>query len=307
MKKILILFAIMMVITTLSFAAAIKLEPAKQKKLNIFFSNFSEADVTSFAQGELSDQAMIDFALRHVYINNFKSLKKSKDGSSVIATSKQIDTATMKYFGKKVKQHKESSYTIPCADGEAFYFSQLDALEDLGNKTFKATGTIYSTGSGGTPDVHGTPADWEKAEEDVAVTNKFSALIKSEGERYLLVEYSLADTANEESQADVTSEPASTGPAEGSEAQRLQYLVMTDIFDWHVYDQAKKIEILNQMKQLWRDNGDETDANAIDAETICNKLVLGDQANIFEEASEVAGIDTEKYSPLFEGLGVVKK
>lgn len=307
MKKVLTILAVMLVIATLGSAAAIKLDAAKQKKLNVFFSNFSEANVDSFAQGELSDQAMLDFALSHVYINKFKSLKKSKDGNSVIATSKQVDTATMKYFGQKIKKHKENSYTIPCADGEVFYFSQLDSLEDLGKKTFKATGTVYSTGSGGTPDVHGTPAEWEKAEEDVGVASKFSALIKSEGERYLLVEYSLADTASDEAQTADISESDSTDSAEESEAERLQLLVLTDIFDWHVYDQAKKIEVINQMKQLWRDNGDETDANAIDAKTICNKLVLGDQANIFEEASEVAGIDTEKYSPIFEGLGVVKK
>ncbi|MBU1105729.1 MAG: hypothetical protein KKB51_03590 [Candidatus Riflebacteria bacterium] len=300
MKKILTILTIMMVIATLGFAATIKLEPAKQRKLNVFFSNFSEANVESFAQGALSDQAMLDFALRHLYINKFKSLKKSKDGCSVIATTEQVDTATMKYFGQKVKQHKESSYTIPCADGEVFYFSQLDSLEDIGNKAFKATGTIYSNGPDGIPDVHGTPADWKETEEDVSVASKFSALIKSEGERYILVEYSLVDAASDESQAVVTPEPATEvqSPAKIND-EDLKSLLMKDVFDWQMLDEKGKIALVKQIKKVWRADGYETDANAIDAKTLCDKMILGDQANVFESACKAAEISMDPYWPIY--------
>ncbi len=189
MKKILTLLAVIMTVASMGLAEPMKLEPAQQKNLNVFFSNFSEAQVASFSQGALTDQTIVDFALRHLYLNKFKSLKPSKDRLSVTATTEQVDTAAIKYFGQKPAQHKEKTYSIPLADGEAFFFSQLDTLEDIGSDTFKASGTIYSTGSGGTPDVHATPADWEKAGEEVSVAGKFSALIKAQDERHILVEY----------------------------------------------------------------------------------------------------------------------
>lgn len=198
----------------MSLAEPMKLEPAQQKNLNVFFSNFSEAHVASFSQGALTDQAIIDFALRHLYINKFKSLKPSKDGYSVTATPEQVDTAAIKYFGHKPAQHKEKSYSIPVADGDMFVFSQLDTLEDVGSDTFKASGTIYSTGSGGTPDVHATPADWEKAGEEVSVYGKFSALIKAEGERHILIEYLPTEIAGDEA-TPVASESAT--PADNKE------------------------------------------------------------------------------------------
>ncbi len=216
MKKILTLLTVIMTIASIGLAAPMELDLAQQKNLNVFFSNFSEARVASFTQGALTDQNLIDFALRHMYINKFRSLKPSKDGSSVTATTEQVDTVALKYFGKKIAQHKEKSYSIPVADGDICFFSQLNTLEDLGSDTFKANGTIYSTGSGGTPDVHATPADWEKAGEEVSVAGKFSALIKAEGERHILVEYLPTEIAGDEAMTDVAADTA-TGSANAAD------------------------------------------------------------------------------------------
>jgi len=297
MKKIL---TILMVFASLAgFAAPMKLEPAQQKKFNIFFSNFAETNMEGFKQEALSDDAMLNFALRHLYINKFKSLKKGKDGNSVIATMEQIDTATMKYFGKKIQNHKENTYTIPCADGEAFRFSQLDSLEDRGNNTFKAEGTIYSTGSGGTPDVHGTPADWKKAGEEVSVAGRFSAVVKSEGERYILVEYFPTDSESAKPQADTTQEPASDDKAQGKVAiDELKSIMQKDIFAWQLLDENGKLALLNQIKRIWQATGDETDKNAIDTKVLKDKMTLGDQANIFESACEAAGIKQAPYQAM---------
>ena len=208
MKKILTFLLVLA--TVAGYAAPMKFEPAQQKKMNTFFSNFSEAYVESFKADALTDDVMKNFALRHLYINKFKALTKSKDGDSVMATVEQVDTATMKFFGKKLQKHAEKTYAIPLADGEMFTFSQLDTLEDLGNNSFKAEGTIYTTGSGGTPDVHGNPEAWKKAGEEVDASGKFSALIKSEGERYILVEYTLAEDGNAEPKADAKTEAPAT-------------------------------------------------------------------------------------------------
>lgn len=192
MKNTITLVAGVLLLATSCFAGPVKLDREQQKKLNTFFSNFSEANVPGFEIGTVTNQVMLDFALRHLYINQFKSLKPTDDGNSVIATSRQIDRTTTKYFGRKVQSHQKPSYAIACADGEGFYFSQVDSLTKIGARTYKATGTIYSASSGGTPDVHGTPADWKNSDEDVTAMEKFSAVIESDDNRYILLEYSLA-------------------------------------------------------------------------------------------------------------------
>jgi hypothetical protein len=166
-----------------------KLTPAQKRNFDTFFSNFSEANVQSFKRDALSDEAMIEFALSHNYINKRKSLQKSKDGQSVLISAELVDRATIKYFGRKVSGHKSQSYTVPLADGEAYTFSQITQLINIGEDMYQAEGAIYTTGSGGTPDPHGTPAEWKKKGEDVTRSGSFSAIVRAESERYILLEY----------------------------------------------------------------------------------------------------------------------
>ncbi|MBU1109615.1 MAG: hypothetical protein KKB51_23235 [Candidatus Riflebacteria bacterium] len=75
-------------------------------------------------------------------------------------------------------------------------------------------------------------------------------------------------------------------------------VMMLDIFDWNMPNangnpksDADRLAIIKKIKQIWRATGAETDKNAVPAQTILDKMVLGDQANIFESACEAAGID----------------
>jgi hypothetical protein len=77
------------------------------------------------------------------------------------------------------------------AEGETHGFSQLIRLRELGDGLFEAEGIIYSAGSGSTVDPHGTPAGWKKAGETVEPAGAFTALIKTESRRYILLEYSV--------------------------------------------------------------------------------------------------------------------
>ena len=175
--------------------AEIKLKAAEKKQLDTFFSNFSEADLKSFKQNSLSQEALLNFALDHIYKNDYKSIKHSKDGNSAIIPAALVDKVTEKYFGQKLKKHEKSEYLVPEASGEAYKFSQITRLLGAGQDLFQAEGVIYLTGSGGTPDPHGTPAAWKKAGEEVEQIGKFSALIKKETtgkERYILLEYKVA-------------------------------------------------------------------------------------------------------------------
>jgi hypothetical protein len=173
----------------------IKLSAAQKKQLDTFFSNFSEAYLKSFKQNSLTQEALLAFALNHIYRNAFKSLKRSKDGAAAIIPAALVDQTTEKYFGQKLKKHANAEYLVPLADGEAYIFSQITRLLGVGQDRFQAEGVIYMTGSGGTPDPLGTPAAWKKAGEEVWRIGKFSALIKKEKTgkgRFILLEYTFA-------------------------------------------------------------------------------------------------------------------
>jgi hypothetical protein len=172
--------------------AEIKMNAAEKKQLDTFFSNFSEVGLKSFKQNSLSQEDLLNFALGHIYKNAEKSLKQTKDGAAAIIPAALVDKTTEKYFGQKVQKHEKSEYLAPLASGEAYVFSQITKLTGRGQDLFQAEGAIYQTGSGGTPDPHGTPAAWKKAGEEVEQLGKFSALIKKaktgQG-RYILLEY----------------------------------------------------------------------------------------------------------------------
>ena len=96
------------------------------------------------------------------------------------------------------------------------------------------------------------------------------------------------------------SEPAKAGKSVAKlDKAHVKDLLMKDIFDWQQLDEAAKIALVDQIKEVWRSDGYETDANAIDAKTIVENMVLGDQANVFESACKAANIDMEPYWKIY--------
>ena len=151
MKRLLLVSSILIIILPVLALAQSDyvLTAAEQKKLDTFFSNFSEAHVESFTQETLTEKTLLDFALIHCYINKFKSLTRQPDGLTMGVPAQLVDQATERYFGRTISQHAEKVYKIPLADGEAYTFSQINKMTPLGADRFKAEGFIYSTGSGG--------------------------------------------------------------------------------------------------------------------------------------------------------------
>ncbi len=191
MRKFLIIICIFLPSLVMA-QSEINLNAVEKKQLNTFFSNFSEANMKSFKQNSLTHEELLNFALSHIYKNAYKSLKHSKDGASAIIPAALVDKTTERYFGQKIQKHEKSEYLVPLADGEAYIFSQITRLLDAGKDFFQAEGVIYMTGSGGTPDPHGSPEAWKKAGQEVERLGNFSALIKKERtrkERYILLEY----------------------------------------------------------------------------------------------------------------------
>lgn len=191
---IMLLFVWLLLPAPATAQTQIKLDRVRKKKLDTFFSNFSESAMESFKQHSLSRKALLDFALDHIYKNDYRSIRHA--GNNAYIPAALVDKVTEKYFGEKLKKHQESEYQVPEASGEAYVFSQISGLAEVGKNLFRATGVIYSVDSGSTLDPHATPATWKKAGEDVEQTGKFSALVKKEPSgRYILLEYQVDPTS----------------------------------------------------------------------------------------------------------------
>lgn len=178
----------------------VKLDKTLKTKLDTFFSNFSEAYVKPFEEGEIKDEALIDFAIQHIIINNWNTKnnmveQRANDPNNGYIKRSNIDLTTYRYFGKKVKAHKEDYYTFPFASGEAYTFSQIDKLQDIGGGFYTADISIYMASSGFTGDSHASLDNWKKNDpSDVPVlqkkmTSKIKKVLEDGSERYILISY----------------------------------------------------------------------------------------------------------------------
>jgi hypothetical protein len=202
-----ILLTILLTVLCIAFAdnapKEMKLKPAEKKLLNTLFSNFSEVFVEPFKKNEISDSALIQFALSHNYLNNNKFFVKGGDEYQVKIKASYIDSAALKFFGRKIVKHqsvgeidyKDGWYYTTDATGEAYFFSQIVNLYDNGKSMYTATVNIYSAGSGWTGNVHGDEKEWKKASpDDVPELSEVMKCtlqkVKENGKsRYILVDY----------------------------------------------------------------------------------------------------------------------
>ncbi len=133
----------------------------------------------------------------HNYKNRFKNFIKV--GQNDVKIKKElVDESTMKYFGITITNpqsidgisYSKGFYTIPLADGEAYTFSQINQLEDIGDKKFNATASVYTASSGWTGDCHADPKTFEKDPEGPTLSYKIKAVIsKDDKGKYTLLEY----------------------------------------------------------------------------------------------------------------------
>jgi len=151
----------------------IKLNSEQLKKLNTFFSNFSEIFQESFAKNELSDNIMINFAVHHNYINYYKRFESVSNGEKAKIKENYINEIAKKFFGKEIQkqqsvteiEYKNGFYFLAQASGEAFAFSQVEKLEDAGNGNITAYINVYTASSGWTGDVQANPKTWKSNED----------------------------------------------------------------------------------------------------------------------------------------------
>lgn len=180
----------------------ISLTEEEHKKINIFFSNFSEVYLKPFQKGKISDSELIKFGFNHNYINNPKRFKY-KDNNALIS-KEYVFESIEKYFKLDISKHKISSsvenenvgikysngyFYRMAADGETFPFSQVTKLVDNGDKTMTAYVEVYQ---GNEFDFYNYEpySKWSKKDKDSAdKIGTYKALIEKENGRYILLEY----------------------------------------------------------------------------------------------------------------------
>ncbi|MFZ6017840.1 MAG: TolB family protein [Nitrospirota bacterium] len=177
-----------------------------RKKLNTFFSNFSEAPVKPFTRDKIENKELISFGVSHNWWNRFDRFKCV--GSECRLKASYVEEAVEKYFGRRLKKHgsvpphikyKNGYYYVPGAAGEAPDFSQIVELVDIGNNFFVATVDVYARSCDWEGDPHGTPEQWRREDpyevpERVArMTATIRKIRSDKGERYILLEYLRAD------------------------------------------------------------------------------------------------------------------
>ena len=181
----------------------IRLKADEQKKLNVFFSNFSEAFVEPFHQNTLTDHTLIRFGMAHNYANRAKLFEKIENGEKSRIRASYIDESAKKYFGRNIAKHQTSGeyqyrngfYDIVNASGEMQQFSQATRVVDLGGNRYAVDINVYSASSGWVGSMHGTPQSWKKSGEEIpALSQKMKAIVaKTTGAdgkpSYILLEY----------------------------------------------------------------------------------------------------------------------
>lgn len=179
----------------------VTLSAAEQKKLNVFFSNFSEAYLEPFTAGNISDDELIKFGVLHNFINNRKNFQRS--GDYLMIKSDAVSKSIEKYFGNTFKAHnptkdykyKDGYYFIQNTDGEAHTFSQVASMSDAGGDRYVALVNVYTASSGWTGDEHASPKTWgADGDEKPELTSKFKATFsKTKGENgeevFKLIDY----------------------------------------------------------------------------------------------------------------------
>lgn len=184
---------------------AVEVDAQLRRRLNTFFSNFSEAGIRPFRAGAIPGETLIQFGVLHNVINapqRFQSVPGSEGMQRIPA--RQIEATVQKYFGVAVPRHKSLTgayewirfsggfYLIPAADGETRPFSQISRLSRLPNGEYLAAVNVYM-GEPAFEDWHGTPESWRRAGDEVERIGTIQARIRrvreNGEERFILLEY----------------------------------------------------------------------------------------------------------------------
>ena len=182
----------------LQTATSARLTNAEQRRWNTYFSNFSEVYVEPFERGKITENALIEFGIRHNMENNQHYWTKQG------LAPRYVEASVMKFFGRKITHHhapapyypyKNGYYDYPTVGGEGIAFSQVTGLHALSKTEYRANVTVYVAGNGWEGDPQASMPVWRRADPmDVpTVLHRMRATVRKEtsgGEpHYILLDY----------------------------------------------------------------------------------------------------------------------
>lgn len=189
---------------SISSEKKVALSDTEIKNLNAYFTSFSEIYLPEFSKRNIQDSILIQFGVYYNYRNHFNMFKQIKAGSKASISEMQVNDTVFKFFGIKISKHQSiegveynnKKYIIVNSDGEAYRFSQLRTLSDIGDGLFSATIEIYIASSGFTGDVNADPETWKTNTDEAEMPEsegKMKAIIRKTVEngdnKYVLIEY----------------------------------------------------------------------------------------------------------------------
>lgn len=171
MSLVLVLLLCMAACTVSLPADRYSLPLGERERLDTFFSNFAEVFLPEFTLDAPLNSDLINFGVRHTYINRRNTLKRLEDGT-LLADLEEVRDAVDKFFGRPVIPQSTDRYTyadgyfrIMPGEGD-FAFAQVLELTAAANGFHTGRVAVYYAGSGFTGDVHGTPEAWERTDPE---------------------------------------------------------------------------------------------------------------------------------------------
>ncbi len=167
------------------------LSAEEHRKINIFFSNFSEMWFKDFDSNNYNLEDLIDFAYMNTKINNVPNIKY--EDSYYYIDKINVEKTINKYFGLNIShksvgkfEYRNGRYYIPAADGDNYFgFSQVDKLIDNYDGTYTADISIYEYNDNnhdydGVPGKYYYPKNtWEKSYDEYKYYGSAVAKVKS--------------------------------------------------------------------------------------------------------------------------------
>ena len=119
------------------------------KKLNMFLSNFSEAQFEDYSQDAYSNAQLIRYSFIHNFINNDSKIQWTE--SSMGISSIDVNNDAQRFFGKVVPlestgdwNYANGTFYTPAAMGESYaYFSIVTDVRDSGNGIFDVEFSVF--------------------------------------------------------------------------------------------------------------------------------------------------------------------
>ena len=201
-KKTIILFLFLFTFSAVfPLNKEVQMTEEDKKILNRYFTQFSEAGLSSFGAEGLDSREIIRFAVFHLYKTRTKLFRPAGE-DFVKINQKYVEEIAGEFFGITLQKHesinrnlqyKSGFYIIPVKPEKKKIFSQVSKLIQEGSDLYTAYINTYTADPGFSGDKNADPTSWTKDNKRPQSGKKMKALVRKIGMgntcTYFLLEY----------------------------------------------------------------------------------------------------------------------